>query len=105
MIRFFQKEQFVIPSSKSLTQLYQISIGTHINETTYFICLIYVDENIACRAAIEQSRNTGNGLITDDLDRHHWLHQWSYLTCKRRSNLCILVLFLFFQFHLIPINS
>ncbi|CAF3324822.1 unnamed protein product [Rotaria sp. Silwood2] len=40
----------------------------------------YLDENWACRLALDQSRNNGNGLIADDIDKHHWLHQWSYLT-------------------------
>jgi mediator of RNA polymerase II transcription subunit 13 len=46
----------------------------------------YQYENWACRAAIEQSRNPVNGLITDDLDKHHWLHQWSYSTSPLDSD-------------------
>ncbi|CAF0728160.1 unnamed protein product [Rotaria sordida] len=46
----------------------------------------YQFENLACRAAIEQSRNPVNSLITDDLDKHHWLHQWSYITSPLDSD-------------------
>ena len=35
-------------------------------------------ENVACRAAIEQSRNPLNSFLSEELDKHHWLHQWSY---------------------------
>ena len=45
-----------------------------------------LDENWACRSAIEQARNNGNGLLGDDLDRHHWLHQWSYSTSRQKNN-------------------
>jgi len=56
------------------------SISERVNLIFIFL---YLDENWACRAAIEQSRNIVNGLIGDDLDKHHWLHQWSYSTCKK----------------------
>ncbi|CAF1646210.1 unnamed protein product, partial [Adineta ricciae] len=41
---------------------------------------VYQYENLACRVAIEQSRSMVNGLISDELEKHHWLHQWSYAT-------------------------
>ena len=43
----------------------------------------YLDENWACRLAIDQARNSGSGPVADDIDKHHWLHQWSYSTCKK----------------------
>ena len=63
-----------------------------------------LDENWACRSAIEQARNNGNGLITDDLDKHHWLHQWSYSTGKvdRRKSMRSLCLFSSFS---VPLDS
>ena len=47
---------------------------------------VYQYENWACRSAIEQARNNGNGMIVDDLDKHHWLHQWSYATSPLDSD-------------------
>ncbi|CAF2638292.1 unnamed protein product [Rotaria sp. Silwood2] len=46
----------------------------------------YQYENWACRLALDQARNNGNGLIADDIDKHHWLHQWSYLTSPLDSD-------------------
>ncbi|CAF0983342.1 unnamed protein product [Rotaria sordida] len=46
----------------------------------------YQYENWACRLALDQARNNGNGLIVDDIDKHHWLHQWSYLTSPLDSD-------------------
>jgi mediator of RNA polymerase II transcription subunit 13 len=47
---------------------------------------IYLDENFACRLAIDQARNHSTGSLADDIDKHHWLHQWSYSTSPLDSD-------------------
>ena len=37
-----------------------------------------LDENLACRLAIDQARNHSTTPLADDLEKHQWLHQWSY---------------------------
>ncbi|CAM4949581.1 unnamed protein product [Rotaria socialis] len=49
-------------------------------------------ENWACRLAIDQARNNVNFLIADDIEKHHWLHQWSYLTSPLDSDQQLIVM-------------
>ncbi|CAF1506425.1 unnamed protein product, partial [Adineta steineri] len=46
----------------------------------------YQHENWACGSAIDQARNNSNSIIADDIDKHHWLHQWSYSTIPLDSD-------------------
>lgn len=39
---------------------------------------MHLAENFACRLAIDQARNYGTTPLADDIDKHLWLHQWSY---------------------------
>ena len=47
---------------------------------------MYLDENLACRLAIDQARTPSTGPLGDDIDKHHWLHQWSYSTSPLDSD-------------------
>ena len=38
----------------------------------------HLDENRACRSAANQARTTAYSPVADELDKHQWLHPWSY---------------------------
>ncbi|CAF1072689.1 unnamed protein product [Rotaria magnacalcarata] len=84
-----RKECLPSPFDYFINKNIQTSISTRKNDQDITQILkqpVYQYENLACRAAIEQSRNVVNNLMTDDLDKHHWLHQWSYLTSPLDSD-------------------
>ncbi|CAF3411039.1 unnamed protein product [Rotaria socialis] len=84
-----RKECLPSPFDYFINKNIQTSISTRKNDQDITQILkqpVYQYENLACRAAIEQSRNVVNNLMPDDLDKHHWLHQWSYLTSPLDSD-------------------